>query len=341
MGELTFDYEDLITDKQNFINAYPEISSKRGLGPDYLNAAIVKNQLEYNDFWNTDYRGGYEKRVAKLLGINSIGLRNIVTEEAPQTQWTVETETEDFLFKILSPNVNLPEKWDWAQHHFLDQTLYKIDKYGDKFYIYLVDENVKIARTGKTFLTEQAAYEYLQKMIKALNIYYENFFCLEHILLRPFNNKTFSDDDLLSVCLNDDCDDIANNDPYSFKATIVLPGFLSRFKNLIFREYAEKIFRQEAPAHVLLKICWVNIDDMLGFQKKYRIWLDIFRRYRMQYCAGTLTINDEKKYRIVHSELVAALKELNTIYPEGNLYDCQLSESIRPIILGNTSLGTL
>lgn len=341
MGELTFDHEDLITDKQNFINAYPEISSNRGLGIDYLNVKVINNQLEFNDLWDTDHRGGYEKRVARLLGINSIGLRNIVTEEAPQTQWTIETESENFLFKILAPNVNLPEKWEWAQHHFLDQTLYKIDKYGDKFYIYLVDGNVKVARTGKIFLTEQTAYEYLQKMIKAINIYYENFFCLEHILLRPFNNKVFSDDDLLSVCLNDDCNDIANNDPYSFKATIVLPGYLSRFKNLIFREYAEKIFRQEAPAHVLLKICWVNIEDMLGFQKKYRAWLDIYRQYRIQYCAGTLTLNDEKKYKKALNELVAALKELNTIYPEGNLYDCQLSESIRPIILGNTSLGTL
>lgn len=341
MGELTFDYDDLITDKQNFINAYPEISCNRGLAIDYLNASVVNNQIEFNNLWNNDHRGGYEKRVARLLGINSIGLRNIVTEDSPQTQWTVETENEDFLFKILVPNNNLSEKWDWAQHHFLDQTLYKIDKYGDKYYIYLADETVKIARVGKKFLTEQEAYEYLQNMIKALNIYYENFFCLEHILLRPFNNKVFTDDDLLTVCLNDDCDDIANNDPYSFKATIVLPGYLSRFKNLIFREYAENIFRQEAPAHVLLKICWVNIDDMLGFQKKYRAWLELYRHYKIQYCSNKLTLNSEKKYRKALAEMAEALKELNTIYPEGNLYDCQLSESIRPIILGNTSLGTL
>ena len=341
MGELTFDYEDLITDKQNFINSYPEISSKRGLGIDYLNASVINNQLEYNDLWNNGHRSGYEKRVARLLGINSIGLRNIVTEENPQTQWTVNTETEDYLFKILAPNTGLQEKWDWAQHHFLDQTLYKIDKYGGKYYIYLTDETVKIARADKKFTTEQDAYNYLQKMIRALNIYYENFFCLEHILLRPFNGKSFTDDDLLSVCLNDDCNDEANNDPYSFKATIILPGYLSRFKNLIFREYAENILRQEAPAHILLKICWVNIDDMLGFQKKYRAWLNLYRRYRMQYCSNKLSLNQEKQYKKALNELVAALKELNTIYPEGNLYDCQLSESIRPIILGNTSLGTL
>jgi hypothetical protein len=191
-----------------------------------LNATIVSNALHFNPFWKTDHRGGYEKRVAKLLGINEIPLRNIVTEEGPQTQWTVETLKEDFLFKIISPATNLEEKWDWAQLHFLDQNLYKIENVSVHFYLYLVDENKKIAKLERKFTSETEAFEYLKKMIKTLNLYYENFYCLEHILLRPFNSKTFSDDDLLSVCLNDECDDIANNDPYSFKATIVLPGYL-------------------------------------------------------------------------------------------------------------------
>lgn len=178
-------------------------------------------------------------------------------------------------------------------------------------------------------------------MIAKLNIYYENFYCLEHILLRPFDNKLFTDSDLLSVCLNDDCGDPANNDPYSFKATIILPGYLSRFKNLVFREYAEKVFRQEAPAHVLLKICWVGIDDMLLFQQQYREWLDSFRKYRLLFCSNLLTTTEIKKYQKVLNQLILALKELNTIYPEGNLYDCELSESNRPLTLGKTSLGTL
>jgi len=341
MGGLAFDYANLITDKENFINAYPEISSKRGLGIDYLNAKSNTIPPQLNDFWNTEHRGGYEKRVARLLGINEIGLRNIVTEDAPQTQWTVETETEDFLFKIVSPATNLQEKWDWSQLHFLDQNLYKIDSYGSKFILYLVDNTTKIARLDKKFDTEQQAYDYLESMIAKLNIYYENFYCLEHILLRPFDNKLFTDNDLLSVCLNDDCDAPVNNDPYSFKATIVLPGYLSRFKNLVFREYAEKVFRQEAPAHVLLKICWVDIEDMLLFQQKYREWLDAFRKYRLLFCSNLLTDTETKKYQKVLNQLILALKELNTIYPEGNLYDCELSESNRPITLGKTSLGPL
>lgn len=343
MGSLSFDYEDLIEDKQNFINIYPEISSNRGLGIDYLNATIKGDThiLEFHHFWKTDHRAGYEKRVAKLLGIGEIPLRDIVTEESPQTQWTVETATEHFTFKINAPTIGLVEKWEWSQLHFLDQNLYKIDDYGGFFYLYLVDETVKIARYDKKFDTYAMAYEYLIYMLKVINVYYENFYCLEHILLRPFNNSTFSDADLLTVCLNDDCDDEANNDPYSFKATIVLPGYLSRFKNLVFRKYAEKIFRKEAPAHALLKICWVNANDMLDFQRTYKQWIENYRYYRMHSCENKLTKVEETKYLKSLHELIVAVKELNTLYPEGNLYDCQLSESINPIILGNTSLGTL
>ncbi|MCL9803997.1 hypothetical protein NAT51_00575 [Flavobacterium amniphilum] len=343
MGSLAFDNVDLIEDKQRFISDYADISSNRGLGIDYLNAGLngTTGALEFNTFWNSDHRGGYERRVARLLGIDEIPLRDIVTEEGPQTQWTVETTLEDYLFKIVSPGVDLAAKWEWAQLHFLDQNLYKIDSYAGKFYLYLMNDTLKVARFEKKFDTPEEAYDYLEYLIKKLNLYYENFYCLEHILLRPFNNSNFSDDDLLTVCLNDDCDDEASNDPYSFKATIVLPGYLSRFKSLIFRKYAEKVFRQEAPAHALLKICWVNASDMLGFQKTYKKWLEDYRHYRLKYCENTLTNSDQLKYKNSLHELVVALKELNTIYPEGNLYDCQISETKNPIILGSTSLGTL
>jgi hypothetical protein len=343
LGALSFDNDDLIIDKQNFINNYPEISCNRGQGMDYLNASLndTSGTLDFNTFWNSNHRGGYEKRVARLLGIGQIPLRDIVTEEGPQTQWTVETETENFLFKIVSPTVNLAVKWEWSQLHFLNQNLYKIYSNRGKYFLYLMNDSFKIARFEKRFDTAKEAYDFLQRMMKILNLYYENFYCLEHILLRPFTNSVFTDDDLLTVCLNDDCDDEAKNDPYSFKATIVLPGYLSRFKSLIFRKYAEQVFRQEAPAHTLLKICWVNISDMLGFQKTYKKWVEDYRFYRWKFCENNLTVQDEKNYRDSLHELVLALKELNTIYPEGNLYDCQLSESKNPIILGNTSLGTL
>lgn len=342
MGEISFDQEDLIQDKQDFLNIYPEISSNRGLGIDFFNAELVEDSVVFNPFWDEKIRGGYEKRTAKLLGINEISLRNIATENiALQSEWSVETKSGNYIFKILQPNVELQEKWDWAQLHYLDQSLYKIVNSGSNFHLYLMKENKKIVKVEQKFNSEKEAFDYLAEMIKALNIYFENFYCLEHILLRPFSNKFNEDEDLLSVCLQDDCDDEANNDPYSFKATIILPGYLSRFKSIVFRKYAEQIFRQEAPAHVLLKICWVNISDMICFQKTYKNWIENYREYRIKFCENNLTANDENNYKKTLHDLVKALKELNTIYPVGNLYDCQLSETTNPIILGNSTLGTL
>lgn len=343
LGEMTFQANDLIHDKEAFLKNYAEISSERGLGIDYLNAKINNDKFDFQNFWETDHRGGYEKRTAKLLGINNIGLRDIVTEDDVQTQFTLplKINNQSVICKIVQPLIDLGVKWKWTQQNLLNPSVYFIHKQGSKFFIYLGENPKKIATIDKTFKSYEEASEFLYQLIQLLNETYENFYCLEHILVRPFPPFNNDDEDLLTVCLKDDCKDEANNDPYSFKATIVLPGYLSRFKNITFRRYAEQIFRQEAPAHVLLKICWVGYDDMMNFQKAYKNWLENYRHFRLKYCSKTLIKKDFTTFSQYHKELIKRLKELNTIYPEGNLYDCQLSETTNPIVLGNTSLGTL
>ncbi|MDR6920356.1 hypothetical protein [Chryseobacterium sp. 2987] len=357
MGEMSFQPHDLIQDKEAFLKNYAEISSERGLGIDYLNAKINGDEFNYQDFWKGDHRGGYEKRTARLLGINNLGLRDIATEDEVQTQWTlpVKIDQKSVVCEIVKPSVDLEEKWKWTQQNLLNTEVYFIDKRTytvtnkitkkkekeDRFFIYLGNDPKKIATIDKTFKSYDEASKFLYQLIQALNEAYENFYCLEHILLRPFPPFNHDEEDLLSVCLKDDCKDEANNDPYSFKATIVLPGYLSRFKNMTFRRYAEQIFRQEAPAHVLLKICWVGYEDMLNFQKAYKNWIENYRHFRLKYCSKTLIKKDFFIFSQHHKELIKRLSELNTIYPEGNLYDCKLSETTNPIVLGNTSLGTL
>ncbi|WP_336717030.1 hypothetical protein [Chryseobacterium mucoviscidosis] len=343
LGEMTFQPHDLIHDKEAFLKNYAEISSERGLGINYLNAEILEDKFGFQNFWETDHRGGYEKRTAKLLGINNIGLRDIVTEDEVQAQWTlpVNMNNKSVVCKIVQPLTDLAEKWKWTQQNLLNPDIYFIHKQGSKFFIYLGENPKKTATIDKTFKSYEEASEFLYQLIQLLNEAYENFYCLEHILVRPFPYFNNDKEDLLTVCLKDDCKDEANNDPYSFKATIILPGYLSRFKNITFRRYAEQIFRQEAPAHVLLKICWVGYEDMLNFQKAYKNWLENYRYFRLKYCSRTLTKKDCSVFYQYHKILVEKLKELNTIYPEGNLYDCKLSETTNPIVLGNTSLGTL
>lgn len=344
---------DLIKDKQNFLNTYPIISSKRGIGVNYLLANSTANVPHSTTEWNSFDRNGYEKRVAKLLGINSLAFENIVTEDLlqPQTQWTVSLHSGSIVFKIVQPNSNLNEKWEFAQKYFYDSQRYAIDKFGKFFFIYLIQKvkekdkvvTKKIAKIEKSFITVEEAKTFLLETVQQLNEKYENFYCLEHILLRPFPISQFNSDtaDLLPVCLNDDCNDPANVDPYSFKITIVLPGYLFRFKNIKFRRYAEQIFRQEAPAHILVKICWVDNHDMQNFQTHYKNWLEYYGIFREKFCKNTLTVANKSNYSKLHRALLNAIKELNTIYPIGNLYNCELSETANPLVLGMTSLGTL
>lgn len=337
IAELAIQEQELIEDKQNFLKQYPKVSYRRGLGINYLQEASLDSSMS----WGLNQRGGYEKRVAGLLGINNIDLDDIVDTD-PKNSWKYETEIGVLQFSLLN-SVPLPqeEKWELAQLLINNITSYRVDTYA-KSYIYFVNkDNKKIARLDKKFDTPLEAEEFIPIVYQAINSTLENFYCMEHILLRPLVDNNLIDDNLLSVCLNGDCLSEANNDPYSFKATLVLPGWLARFRNRYFRRYAERIFRQEAPAHVLVKICWVGREDMIKFQTAYKKWIGAYKKFKAKDCIRAHSPNEKKTYNKALSELIDQLKELNTIYDEGTLYDCKESELDNPIILNNSSLGTL
>lgn len=83
----------------------------------------------------------------------------------------------------------------------------------------------------------------------------ENAIWVEHILLRP----KFPGDALYPACAEGDCNTCGAEDPYSFQLTVVMPGWLKPFDtNLVLRDFVDRTIRQEAPAHLLVKICWVG-----------------------------------------------------------------------------------
>jgi hypothetical protein len=76
---------------------------------------------------------------------------------------------------------------------------------------------------------------------------------VEHLLLRP----KFKDDALYPV-------NCVAEDPYSFRLTFVMPGWIAPYNtNLEMRHFAEQLIREETPAHILVKICWI---DNKGFE---------------------------------------------------------------------------
>jgi hypothetical protein len=72
-------------------------------------------------------------------------------------------------------------------------------------------------------------------------------------------------------CEADPCDN--DEDPYSFRTTIVLPCWPKRLRDETFRNLVEKTIVAESPAHVYSKVNWLGIGEMKRFEKVYFDWL--------------------------------------------------------------------
>lgn len=127
----------------------------------------------------------------------------------------------------------------------------------------------------------------------------ERIFLVEHILLRPEYPQNIaipedteveeeveipeeveveeevevpevSEHHFLPIC-TDNCEDNCGIDPYSYRVSIVIPGYTYRFSNPDFRNYMENIIKEELPAHILPKICWVGHreNDLENIKEQY------------------------------------------------------------------------
>lgn len=128
-------------------------------------------------------------------------------------------------------------------------------------------------------------------------------------------------------------------DPYSYRVSVVLPGFAYRFQDPDFRRYAETVIRQEIPAHVLAKICWVGdrLSEKQTAQNDLAEFETAFKKY----------LSDKSRNNIVNlgnsiTDLLTALSHLNNIYRPGRLLDCDANDNDSldgKIILGQSNLS--
>lgn len=165
---------------------------------------------------------------------------------------------------------------------------------------------------------------------------YGGFHLVEHILLRPTKDM----DPLLSVCLDPGCHHCGDEDPYSFRISVILPFWISRFKNMNFRNYVETLFRSEAPSHVQLKICWIDKMEMEEFEKAFSTW----KKEKAAYTAALPSPSTplQKRYTESLAKLIEVMQDLRTDFPEATLHDCSDSgvENDNRVFLGHTALGT-
>jgi hypothetical protein len=348
--------QELIRDKITFLNEYQFISQNRAKGFDYCNAFSVDsegNSFE-NKVWYTQENmdvpteqinvSGIVQRAARLAGIHNYKRRNLSSieytiyqeiddDDVIEHRWRIVDSDNDKI--ILSSSMHYEEESEAIKEMRQSVNLamffenYELLETEDnRFYFNIIDKSGEVvARRIEYFDSENERLDAIEYLIDFLNEKYseEGFYVFENILLRPRK----SDDNFLPVCTEPDCTICGPLDPYSFRVSIVFPGYTPRFSNIDFRKYVEKLIRTELPSHVLPRICWIGAEQMSKLEKLHKNWLEYQQKHCAQPTLGQLSLN----------ELIDYLDELYTIYPPGTLHDCEEGDDKNPVILGKTHIG--
>lgn len=198
---------------------------------------------------------------------------------------------------------------------------------------------------ARQFLYHNSSEELLTAILEMIQFFTTDFaeegmFVVEHILLRPdVTSKKGLQEQFMPIC-TDGCESCEPIDPYSYRVTVVLPGWTYRFRNMDFRKFMEDLIRKELPAHVLARICWIgdrgnkvpdDQNEMILFENAYREFL------------LAKTNSGQKQNEETLTKLIKIISELNTIYPTGRLIDCEDEDDLLEgkIVLGRTNIGNL
>ena len=150
----------------------------------------------------------------------------------------------------------------------------------------------------------------------------EGMLLIENILLRT---ATW-DPPSLPICGDVECTDCAGDDPYSYRVHVLMPAYAARFRTVDFRRFVEDVIRQEMPAHVLPRVCWVSREDMRAVEVAYKAWLE----------ARALDAADIATHL---QTLITALYEARNVYFGSRLRQCVPGDDRPRFQLGRTPLG--
>jgi len=100
----------------------------------------------------------------------------------------------------------------------------------------------------------------------------EQLYVIEHVLLRPMLGDTLQQGALLS--------NARSQDPYSLQLSVVL--FVAPWRSNDFKRFVEQTVREETPAHLVIYVCWIDLEEGADFVAAYRNWQQQHLAYRMQ-----------------------------------------------------------
>lgn len=345
-------FSDLADAKRNVLKNYPAVSSERGKAFNYL-PQKSDFTVDTTQLWDTQNVSGLEKRISFLAGISDFSRRFLYcirNEKIICTEKLVSENGEDILkcfhsFSFTSANgIKLKSKEylsktdalaaqlqaikeaSEAESYLFDTATSTLQVIGPASEVLLESENVFGNKPAAMAAAAELAAEFARECNNPVGLH-----LLEHILLRP-RNTTFN---LFDVCLHN-CDCMCETDPYSFRASVVLPYDAGHFDIMEYRQYFEEKIREEAPAHVMLKICWLNNDLMRQFELAYKKWIETLAAYSSEPTAGNTSA-----FKDANNQMLSILASLHSEYPQASLHDCAESrEGSNTVMLGKTVLGT-
>ena len=171
---------------------------------------------------------------------------------------------------------------------------------------------------------------------------YDKYFGL-HIIEHPllsliYGNNTTVDSPYRFLDLSlDKSRETKSADSYSMQVTVVVPGWLKICEDRIFRDIVEKTIRQEIPAHISAKICWISHDMMKKTEDAYKKYLSSLKTLPYSDITGS---NNTKAISDALSEMIEAMYSLYNIYPTVKLVNpnANSASSGECIRLGFTAL---
>ncbi|MCP4075088.1 MAG: hypothetical protein GY744_02760 [Gammaproteobacteria bacterium] len=344
--------------KQLFLQDYAGLSRARGQGNNYRYPILDENSLPA-------MLSGFQQRVYGLLGIQEAVYRQLAghrfhiqstaTVDGERWHFNLLNETGDTLFKSIDCESKpaIEALLDFVLSVGGDRHNYVLDDDNSRYVlIRACEDSEKNAQIGYTSNEDvfSEIIEYFQQYGES-----EGFHVIEHILLR----KRHPEDPFMPVQLNnpDECECTEVIDPYSFRMTIILPAWSSRFKDMSFRKFVEDTLRSEAPAQVFSKICWISHSQMVEFESIHEDWAESLaelneghttcrdseaaeQHYPM---SGELPLPniENTDYTNRLEELINIIHNLNTVYPLARLKGCDELVGDDPVlILDHSTLGT-
>jgi uncharacterized protein len=209
---------------------------------------------------------------------------------------------------------------------------------GGKFYFNIIDDHGAIvAQRKENFATEALMNAAIDELMTAatanVNVIEwadeqnsgEGMYLIESILLRP----SVAADPFLPICPDPNCAECADEDPYSYRIHIILPAYTGRFIDMNFRRWAEEVIREETPAHVQPKVCWISKADMTKLEKLYRDWITLR--------SGKTNAGRLQKL----TDFITELYAVKNVYFTQSLHECDSPDDQEKFILSQTALGTM